>query len=453
MDTASEGDEVNGLTSIESCLLSELFTFYKVRGEEIEKIRDDEGNDTIFDCSKLSNFLFKINRKHLTTENYGIDKGAVRYLSETLESIRSFNSAEEYPIVPLYVPGDGNCLLHAISRCLVGREIFSDALIKNMNRDMWQRITEYQEIMGEHFCSEHEFLQSIHEVSDDYKPENGGERGLTFVHIFVLAHIFRRPIILLDADMQSNGDYTGLFLPLLLQPHQCTNNEGMKNPPLLIAWSSGARNHYVPLVCKENKEFVLPFDLLPRIWGNLAALENNIVNEYIDFDNNSSIKFGKGQQVSERMIERFVKKMGEAFFEKYNVSVKVVAYYYNHARPVNGSANVKNKEVINKTKRAIEEECLQKCTRCGKLSCREVPDEDEISSMLPEGLVYHELVGISEKSILSQSYRYDQEKDRLFKVWEVCDGMNVFENIVTSITQVNQIFQKKSSVMKAFWAQ
>ena len=35
-------------------------------------------------------------------------------------------------LVPVHADGDGHCLVHAISRCLVGRELFWHALRTNM---------------------------------------------------------------------------------------------------------------------------------------------------------------------------------------------------------------------------------------------------------------------------------------------------------------------------------
>lgn len=34
--------------------------------------------------------------------------------------------------MPIHADGDGHCLVHAISRCLVGRELFWHALRTNM---------------------------------------------------------------------------------------------------------------------------------------------------------------------------------------------------------------------------------------------------------------------------------------------------------------------------------
>lgn len=46
---------------------------------------------------------------------------------------------------------------------------------------------------------------------------------------------------------------TALFLPGLSPPEMCEKN-GQLNPPICVAWSSAARNHFIPLVpVKDSK--------------------------------------------------------------------------------------------------------------------------------------------------------------------------------------------------------
>ena len=51
------------------------------------------------------------------------------------------------------------------------------------------------------------------ECDPDYIPPDGQPRGLRNIHVFGLANVLRRPIILLDSftGLQSSGDYAGQF--------------------------------------------------------------------------------------------------------------------------------------------------------------------------------------------------------------------------------------------------
>ena len=55
----------------------------------------------------------------------------MHYLKETLDELSAFNGGKKC-LVPIHADGDGHCLVHAISRCLVGRELFWHALRTNM---------------------------------------------------------------------------------------------------------------------------------------------------------------------------------------------------------------------------------------------------------------------------------------------------------------------------------
>ena len=61
----------------------------------------------------------------------------MRYLKETLDELSKFNGVSKC-LVPIHADGDGHCLVHAISRCLVGRELFWHALRTNMEASIKQ---------------------------------------------------------------------------------------------------------------------------------------------------------------------------------------------------------------------------------------------------------------------------------------------------------------------------
>ena len=89
-----------------------------------------------FDCSSLATRTFLIGHEHLCVSGYGRDStGSAEYLRDTLKTINSVTNydgaiAQEKAefLVPIHADGDGHCLVHAVSRALVGRELFWHAL-------------------------------------------------------------------------------------------------------------------------------------------------------------------------------------------------------------------------------------------------------------------------------------------------------------------------------------
>ena len=53
----------------------------------------------------------------------------MRYLKATLDAIKQANNNEE-TLLPIHADGDGHCLVHAVSRALVGRSYFGTHLGK-----------------------------------------------------------------------------------------------------------------------------------------------------------------------------------------------------------------------------------------------------------------------------------------------------------------------------------
>ena len=418
---AKSDGESEGISSYQCRLLSELFTFYKVnqRGP-VERFLDEENRETIFCCSKLSNHLFSINSEHLSAKGYGVDGSASEYLKATLEEIRLFNKKGDYPIVPLHVAGDGYCLMHAISRCLVGRELFWHPLIRNVNQNMRNHQQQYESLLCRFYSAE-DIDQFIRETCPDYQPEDGNQRGLTLVHIFVLAQVLHRPIILLDADMKANAEYTGLFLPILIDPMQCSDKDGVKNPPLVISWSSSARNHFVPLVGIEGEPCAIPYHILPRIWGPISE-DNFKVCDYIDFNPDSSVVFGLGKKLNEARLKHYIEKMEVKFEEIHGISAKIVTSYYDEIALENKFMAVKSNELTAEVKKIVEERCLLKCITCGRLRSIEIPNELTIKDLLPGGSFY-ELYKNGNGSILNcilhefvkEKFVYDEVQDRLFQ--------------------------------------
>lgn len=66
--------------------------------------------------------------------------------------------------------------------------------------------------MFKDFIDTDEWPSIIEECDPDFQPPEGELHGLRNIHIFGLANVLRRPIILLDSleCMQKCGDYSGI---------------------------------------------------------------------------------------------------------------------------------------------------------------------------------------------------------------------------------------------------
>lgn len=112
---------------------------------------------------------------------------------ETIEFI-SKQVREFMPVklVPLQTTGDGNCLLHALSRAMWGVELFWELLRKSLHEELQTNLDWYKKISAEKY-EEKEFDQILHQAS-----EKG--QHLQFIHVFAMANVLKRPIIIYGSD-------------------------------------------------------------------------------------------------------------------------------------------------------------------------------------------------------------------------------------------------------------
>lgn len=97
-----------------------------------------------FDCSVLGDRCFLIDPEHIEVVGYGRDiSGSVNYLADTFATIKVYNANEER-LVPIHADGDGHCLVHAISRALVGRELFWHSLRTNLKNNLASNLETYK---------------------------------------------------------------------------------------------------------------------------------------------------------------------------------------------------------------------------------------------------------------------------------------------------------------------
>lgn len=82
------------------------------------------GKPPIFDCSVLADRAFSIENDSMDEISYGWDRcGSSEYLADVLLAINKFNNNIEN-LVPIHADPDGHCLVHALSRALVGYQLF-----------------------------------------------------------------------------------------------------------------------------------------------------------------------------------------------------------------------------------------------------------------------------------------------------------------------------------------
>lgn len=220
----AEQVKVKGVSNYQCKLLSPLLSTYGMgKNDEPCTLQQLGVAGESFDCSKLSNRSFAIEEGHLRVLGYGLDRsGSQVYLQDTLAQLKAANGDQEC-LVPLHADGDGHCLVHAISRCLVGRELFWHALRSNLHSHLTSNLQRYQNLFKDFYSSE-EWEGLVAEAGPDWKPPDGQTLGLCNIHVYGLANVLRRPIILLDSlmGMQSSGDYSGIFLPNMYTPEGTT---------------------------------------------------------------------------------------------------------------------------------------------------------------------------------------------------------------------------------------
>ena len=208
----SDNVKVQGVSNYQCKLLSPFLTKYgmdKQTGKAV--LLTEMGQSDIFDCGILGDRNFLLEEELIEVNGYGRDRtGSMNYLKDTFEAIKLVNNDEER-LLPIHADGDGHCLVHAVSRALVGRELFWHALRANLKSHFIAQLGMYKALFKE-FIDEVEWKDIIEECDPDFIPREGEALGLRNMHILGLAHVLRRPIILLDSihGLNSSGDYTGI---------------------------------------------------------------------------------------------------------------------------------------------------------------------------------------------------------------------------------------------------
>ncbi|XP_066590473.1 OTU domain-containing protein 7B-like [Prorops nasuta] len=171
---------------------------------------------------------------------------------------------------PLATSGDGNCLLHAASlgmwgfhdRLLTLREALYNTLAKGEYRHAlfrrWKwRQTGLNATAGLSY-TETEWVSEWQTIVDMASPSLRNQTATSYqsleeVHVLALAHILRRPIIVIAETMLKDAEgvalapipFGGIYLPLEVPRDRCHRT------PLLLAYHSA---HFSPLVTVDSGE-------------------------------------------------------------------------------------------------------------------------------------------------------------------------------------------------------
>lgn len=200
-------------------------------------------------------------------KKYYYSKVVDEIVRENLEEERVINTnpqlAEFYPIK---TPTDGNCLCHAVSLYLWGipdrnrflRQILYITMVTDEN-NLLQRL--YMQHVANLQYTVENFSTSILSKQWDILVKEAQEipatsgsnhlEPLEAIHIFILANILLRPIVVLSSpvvrtvfnDTIQTDDIGGIYLPLLCNP------EDTEKSPIVLGYHM---NHFVPLLNEEN---------------------------------------------------------------------------------------------------------------------------------------------------------------------------------------------------------
>lgn len=90
------------------------------------------------------------------------------------------------------------------------------------------------------------------------------------------------------------ADYSGLFLPILVEPSACQNKS-----PICIAWSSQVHNHFVPLVPVQGRPLPnIPSAIIPNVWG----VSSDMASQYLEYNSDGSLTVGGGKPLSVKYV-------------------------------------------------------------------------------------------------------------------------------------------------------
>uniref|UniRef100_A0A4W4DQT0 ubiquitinyl hydrolase 1 n=1 Tax=Electrophorus electricus TaxID=8005 RepID=A0A4W4DQT0_ELEEL len=222
-------------------------------------------------------------------------------------------------LLPLATTGDGNCLLHAASlgmwgfhdRDLVLRKSLYAMMKSGAEREAlkrrwrWQQTQQNKEEEWEREWNE--LLKLASSEPRTHFSKSGGPSGgvdnsedpvyesLEEFHVFVLAHVLRRPIVVVADTMlrDSGGEafapipFGGLYLPLEVPPQRCHCS------PLVLAYDQA---HFSALVSMEQRDQQREQAVIP-----LTDSEHKLLALHFAVDPGRDWEWGRGDNDNTKM--------------------------------------------------------------------------------------------------------------------------------------------------------
>uniref|UniRef100_A0A7S4UJ50 ubiquitinyl hydrolase 1 n=1 Tax=Guillardia theta TaxID=55529 RepID=A0A7S4UJ50_GUITH len=178
----------------------------------------------------------------------------------------------QHKLHPLYNGGMGDCLLHSASLVLAGIEdrnmAWRASLVRVMKTfDLYSRWREFRAreaaLLGYHA----EDWQWKKEWSELVRIAGSPKMSLEQTHVWALAHLLRRPIIVYGIqnirnhrnEILGHAGHQGIYIPFLLDKSECCTD------PLALAY---VRGHYLGLVGEEKDPLTPTTILLPITMHN-----------------------------------------------------------------------------------------------------------------------------------------------------------------------------------------
>lgn len=267
--------------------------------KEMVKKNVHEETNLPFISSKITRHTIRLPARSTLPRGYDpqwLDMLCDRHVQMELEQAMVVNWCRSIKTLqPLTVPGDGNCLLHAVSIAMWGvpdsalilRRLLYIALVEDTDSAQIQYRWKAEKgwlnsqvpsgglsmNTGE-WNSEWSFVKrTAEDLHNPAQPNLLAFESLEEIHIFVLANILRRPIIVLAEPVIRSvygttvapNNCGGIYLPLLLPPDDCVKT------PIVLGFES---NHLVPFIGTEDylNQHVMAKDVVPLVNHNLEPL-------------------------------------------------------------------------------------------------------------------------------------------------------------------------------------
>ncbi|XP_066914810.1 uncharacterized protein [Clytia hemisphaerica] len=207
---------------------------------------------------------------------HGFTNNLIKYISDysllrSMEKKSAINwNPNVKPLLPVYVEDDGNSLIHSVSVYIFGLQdkahILRQAIFQIMNMesrdgDYYTRwVNDHQQcLMALQRSSPKDYNKEFNKSWEYYlsnvKDQNPHPRtkkyaSIEAIHIFILANIIGRPIIVYagygDQEESANAiRLEGIYLPLMRSPENCARS------PVLIGYNS---DNFSPLLIARNDD-------------------------------------------------------------------------------------------------------------------------------------------------------------------------------------------------------